>query len=450
MALFRICFGFILVWQVLRYFENGWIESYYVEPTFHFKYYGFGWVQPWPQPWLNVHFVALGVLALGIAVGWFYRFCAVGFFFGFTYIYLLDQARYLNHFYLVCLLSLLLIFLPAQRCWSVDAWRRPGVRWLPVGGLWILRIQIAVVYVFAAVAKMNGDWLRAQPLKIWLARRESHPYLGPFFDHPAAPWLFAYGGLLLDLLVVPLLLWRRTRTYALLCMLLFHLLNANTFGIGIFPWTMIPASLLLLEPDWPLRVKAWLVGRVRRLRSAEGEAQRPYSAPRPTPDERQELLPSRTRQRWVAAAFLAFVTVQVLVPLRHFLYPGPVSWTEEGHRFSWHMMLRSKRARASFRITDPVRDEHWLVDPAADLAEWQVSGMSGRPDMILQYAQFLAERFRARGHERVEVRATVQCSLNGRQGQLLIDPDVDLARVRRDLRPASWILPLTEPLGSEP
>ena len=65
---------------------------------------------------------------------------------GFSYVFLLDQANYLNHWYLICLLSFLLIFVPAHRALSVDAWLRPGLRseQAPAWALWLLRAQMGV------------------------------------------------------------------------------------------------------------------------------------------------------------------------------------------------------------------------------------------------------------------------------------------------------------------
>ena len=98
---FGVLFGALMLWEVGRYFSHNWIELYYIEPKFHFTYYGFSWVRPWPGEWMHVHFLALGVLAVLILVGLCYRIAAALFFLGFTYVFLLDQARYLNHFYLV-------------------------------------------------------------------------------------------------------------------------------------------------------------------------------------------------------------------------------------------------------------------------------------------------------------------------------------------------------------
>src|SRR5260370_25521676 len=83
---FRVGFGVVMAWEVIRYFRNGWIAAVFIEPAFHFKYFGFGWVRPWPGAGMYVHFTALGIAALGIALGLAYRLSAVVFFLGFTYV----------------------------------------------------------------------------------------------------------------------------------------------------------------------------------------------------------------------------------------------------------------------------------------------------------------------------------------------------------------------------
>ncbi|MHC4108371.1 MAG: HTTM domain-containing protein, partial [Planctomycetota bacterium] len=144
LVLFRIMFGAIMLWEVWRYFDHGWIRRYYIEPVFHFKYYGFGWVKAWPGDGMYWHFVAMGLLAAFILSGFLYRLSTALFFLAFTYVYLLDQARYLNHFYLVSLISFLMIFVPAHRALSIDAWLRPGIRRdiTPAWSIWILRAQM--------------------------------------------------------------------------------------------------------------------------------------------------------------------------------------------------------------------------------------------------------------------------------------------------------------------
>jgi vitamin K-dependent gamma-carboxylase len=138
--------------------------------------------------------------------------------------------------------------------------------------------------------------------------------------------------------------------------------------------------------------------------------------------------------------------VQLLVPLRHFLYPGNVSWTQEGHRFAWHMLLRDMRAKGTFYATDPASSQTWRIDPSDYLTPRQERSMVRWPDMVLQFSHWVAEEYRAKGYEQIEVRAEVLASLHGREPKYLIDPTVDLTKQPRTLAPAPWIVPLEEPL----
>ena len=108
LAVFRIGFGSIMLVEMWRYFSMDWIRRYYITPEFHFSYYGFGWVQPWSETGMYLHFAGLALLAFFIAIGFLYRFSCIAFTLGFTWVFLLDQTQYLNHFYLVILLGMLL------------------------------------------------------------------------------------------------------------------------------------------------------------------------------------------------------------------------------------------------------------------------------------------------------------------------------------------------------
>jgi vitamin K-dependent gamma-carboxylase len=413
---FRIAFGAIMLWEVFRYAGYGWIASYYIRPAFHFTYFCFDWIRPLPGDGMYWVFAALGMLAVCIAFGAAYRVSAVLFFLGFTYIFLLDETRYLNHFYLISLISFLIIFFPLHRAFSVDAWLRPRI-WasiIPAWSLWILRTQLGLVYFFAGVAKLNGDWLHGEPMRMWMAERTWFPVIGQYFTEEWCVFLFSYGGLLLDLLAFPLLLWRRTRLPMLAALIAFHLMNAVMFRIGIFPWFMIAATLLFLSPEWFAAIK-------------RGD--------KPAQVDRSPRLIMPVMLTCLGAYF-AF---QVAMPLRHFLYPGDVSWTEEGHRFAWHMKLRDKSGSVQVYVTDPAQSGTWEIDPYDFLTDTQVEMMATQPDMMVQFARYLADLYRADGYE-VEVRFWAVVSLNGRPPRLLVDPAVDLSKEVRTIFASPWIL----------
>ncbi|MEM9163629.1 MAG: HTTM domain-containing protein, partial [Cyanobacteria bacterium P01_F01_bin.4] len=137
-----------------------------------------------------------------------------------------------------------------------------------------------------------------------------------------------------------------------------------------------------------------------------------------------------------------YVTFQCVMPLRHYLYPGNANWTEEGHRFAWHMKLRDKEGTAKFFVRNPTSGEVQQVWPEDYLTARQARKMVTRPDMVIQFSHFLAAELTPPGEPSVEVRAWVMASLNGRPPQMLIDPNQNLAQVSLSFQPADWILPL--------
>lgn len=445
LVFFRILFGGIMLWEVYRYFTYGWIARYYIEPVINFTYYGFSWVKPWPGRGMYIHFVVLGAAAACVMVGFIYRVAAPVFFLAFTYSFLLEHTRYLNHLYLVCLIGFLMCFLPAERAFSVDALLRRKIRsdTVPAWTLWLLRAQVGIPYFYGGIAKLNSDWLRGgEPMRTWLRPLAETPGGGPIFTSGWVVYSFVIGGLLLDLLVVPLLLWRRTRLFAFAAAVVFNLINAVIFDIGIFPWLMTGALLIFFPPD--------LLRRFARAFMSPGEQFVDAAPSQPTVaiTERSSCPSLTASQKVIFGLLAAYLAVQLLFPLRHYLYPGNVSWTEEGHNFAWHMKLRTKTGEAIFTVSHPASGQTWTVKPGDYLKSHQLMKTITKPDLVLQFAHYLAEENRREGFENVEVRARVMVSLNGREPQLLIDPNVDLAKEQVTLLPARWIVPLTTPLGS--
>jgi hypothetical protein len=395
---------------------------------------------------MYIHFLVLGLAAACVMVGFLYRIAAPVLFLAFTYSFLLDQTRYLNHFYLVCLISFVMCFLPAERAFSVDALLRRKIRSdvVPTWTLWLLRAQVGIPYFYGGIAKLNSDWIRGgEPMRIWLSPLARMPRFGHIF---AADWVvysFVIGGLLLDLLLVPLLLWRRTRLFAFAAGVLFNLINAVIFEIGIFPWLMMGALLIYFPPD--------LLRRFARAFMSPGEAfgdaePSQASATPETIAQGSSCLSLSTAQKLIAGLLAAYLAVQLFFPLRHYLYPGDVSWTEEGHNFAWHMKLRTKSGEAVFTVTHPRSGQTWTIKPEDYLESHQVTKVITKPDLVLQFSHYLAEEKRREGYDNVEVRARIMATLNGRQPQLLIDPNVDLAKEQVRLLPTPWIVPLTTPL----
>jgi len=392
----------------------------------------------WPGDGMYIHFAVLGILAFLVCIGFLYRWAIIAFTLGFIYLFLLDQTRYLNHFYFVILLSILLCFVPANRIWSIDAQRRYiGPQGVPTWSIWLLRIQIEIMLLYAGLVKLNADWLTLNPMSAWLAARTDFPLIGHLFHEQWVVAAAAYGVIALHLIGAPLLLVRRTRLFVFLLYAVFHLMTHRFFNIGIFPWVTLFGTLIFFDADWPRQVSA----RVRRILN------RQYRRPQITPGNfKLDTLSAERYRVFILTVAALWIGVQIMFPLRHYLYPGDVAWTGEGHRFAWRMKLHTRTGESQFEVRDSATGNVWRIDSARYLSYMQYWKMSTRPDMILQFAHYLAGRWRVDYRiPTVEVYATVYLSLNYREPALLIDPTRNLAEVRRSLRAADWILPLPDP-----
>jgi hypothetical protein len=397
------------------------VQEHYLTPRVFFPMAELTWLRPLPGRGMYAVWGALVLLGGMISVGLFTRLAAALFCLLFTYAHALDKTHYLNHYYLVSLLTALLAVLPAGNLASLDALRAGKVQaTVPAWALHLLRFQVGCVYFFGGVAKLKGDWLlRAQPLKIWLPAAQDTPLLGPFLRLPAAPWLMSWTGALYDLSIPFLLLWSRSRPFAYLAVVIFHTATGMLFNIGMFPLFMVGASLIFLPPSWP-RLTPWP--------PLPGEQRARDLTPPP--------LPGGPRGGLIAV----YIAVQVLLPLRHWIYPGDVLWTEDGFRFAWNVMLIEKTGSAEFTVVDRATGARAYVRNRDHLTPLQEKAMAAQPDLLLAFAHHLAREHQARGRD-VAVYADAFVSLNGRPPARLVPPDLDLTSVREGWGPRSWILP---------
>ncbi len=418
LAAFRIGFGALMLLSTLRFVAKGWISELYLAPSFHFTYLGFEWVRPWPAFGLAVHFSLMALAAVALMLGAWTRLAAFTFFVTFTLAELFDKATYLNHYYLASLVALYFVILDAGAAFSLDARRRGHERKVPAFAYHALRAQLFIVYFYAGVAKLNPDWLfSAQPLGLWLGRFAELPLVGPLVASPATAYAASFAGVAFDLAIVPLLLFRRSRAAAFGVAVAFHGLVGLLFPIGVFSWLMVLTCTVFFEPGW-LRF-SWRAG--------------------PEPAARLEPRVVRGVERVTLAILLA---AQLVLPARSLFYPGAASWTEEGFRFAWRVMLNEKTGHVELTVVADTPPRRLRALPDDELTPMQYAMMSIQPDMIHEYALYVAERYRARGHTHVSVYADAWAALNGRPSQRLIDPSVDLATEPRSLAPQRFVLRL--------
>jgi hypothetical protein len=408
---------------MVRFYAKGWISDFYLKPQYFFTYYGFEWASPPSSPILlyGLYFVLL-LLSVCIMLGIGFRIAIVAFFFLFTYTELWDKAVYLNHYYLISLLSLLMSFLPMNAVASLDCLLRKKeltVRKSYFAPEFLLKLQVGSVYFFGGIAKIGYDWLiLGQPLKIWLSSNQHLPVVGPLLTSQTIAWLVAWFAMAFDLAAAFLLYFNKTRRFIYPVVLLFHALTALLFPIGMFPWFMCLFTLIFFPGSWhrEIMTKLFASDRFHRM-----------------PIEREA--PSRFSKRFLTG-FLAF---QLLMPFRAWLYPGNPLWHEQGFRFSWRIMLMEKNGSVEFFVRETATGKEFTVNPNQFLSPRQVVQMSFQPDMILQFAHFLKKHYRENGTGETEIRAHAYVSLNGKGSRLLIDPEVDLGSQKEGWSPKAWI-----------
>lgn len=228
-----------------------------------------------------------------------------------------------------------MVLLPAHRKLSLDVRRKPELESdvAPAWTLWIFRIQLLLVYFFAGVAKIQPDWLAARSMSIWMANKTHFFLIGPYLNTPFTIWLVCWGGVVFDFLIGFALLWPRTRMVAFWVAFVFHIFNSAVFHVGVFPYFMIAANVLFFNPE---QIARWFF---RKDVSSVSLSDVPVKLP-------------RWQKQFGLNFFLIYLTWQLLFPLRHFFIPGDLNWTEEGHRFSWRMMLRTKSGSVYFKVKD--------------------------------------------------------------------------------------------------
>lgn len=428
LAVFRVALGLLLFGSIVRFWAKGWIKELYIDPQHHFPFYGFEFVKT-PGEYAYLLFFLCGSCALLVALGLFYRAAITGLFLSFTYIELIDKSTYLNHYYFISMICLLMIMLPAHTCFSVDAWRRRRLsnNCIPRWTLDALKFFVCLVYFCAGLAKLNSDWLlHAQPLRIWLPAHNDLPVIGPLFNHVETAYAFSWLGCLYDLSIPFLLLNGRTRIFGYAAVMLFHALTAILFPIGMFPYIMMATALIF----FPAEAYSQFLSRIR----IRGTGKKDLFVPG---------APYRFSKGWSTALPILmglFLIIQVALPFRYLLYPGELFWTEEGYRFSWRVMLIEKAGHAQFFVHDAT-GARVAVDNSLFLTPLQEKMMSTQPDMMLQYAHILHDHYAAEGLQTPRVYVDSYVTLNGRLGKPLVNSLTDLSKEKESLRSKTWILP---------
>jgi hypothetical protein len=264
------------------------------------------------------------------------------------------------------------------------------------------------------VAKFYPDWLDGSFPKYLMSTR------GRDFDILQQDWVhqaILYFGLFFDLLIVPLLLWKKTRWLAVIASVFFHVFNSVVFQIGIFPYLALSFLLFFFSTEVLHKRFLW---------------KKSYYVA-------AEVLVPKTKKLIVFSGTI-FLLAMLLLPLRHWIIEDDVLWTEEGHRLSWRMMLRSRVGSGTFYIVEKDTGKKTAVQLEDYLSLKQQRSVQSKPDFIWQFAQELEEIYAEEGKE-IEVYADLKVSINGRIRKQFTDPTVDLTQEEwSHFKHHKWIL----------
>ena len=251
---------------------------------------------------------------------------------------------------------------------------------------------------------------------------------GQFLEQRWTAYALSWAGAAFDCSVVALLLWRRTRVWAWVAVVAFHVATWVLFPIGVFPWLMIGVTTIFFAPDWPERDRdeGAAVATVDRIPSATG-------APIPAPPD-----PLATWHLVVAALW---VLVIVAIPLRHHVIPGDARWTNEGYRFSWNVLLTEKGADVRFRVTEPATRHRLGRDRERSVHAHAVAGDGERPRADPAGGPRHRRRVPRRRPPRRGARRCVRVVQRPTGASPRSTPTVDLSREPYRLFGQPWILP---------
>jgi hypothetical protein len=420
LIVFRIIFGLLCFLESVGAIFTGWIKYTLIDPKFTFSFIGLEWLQPLPGNGMYVYYLIMGAFGLLIMIGYKYRFSALMFTLMWSGVYFMQKASYNNHYYLLVLLSAIMIFQPANAYYAIDAKRNPSIKRnsMPQWCSWVFILQMFIVYTYGSIAKIYPDWLDTSVMEIFMRGKQHYFLIGDFLQQKWLHYFLAYGGILFDGLVIPLLLWKPTRKFAFFASIFFHLFNSIVFQVGIFPFLSLGFALFFFEPQ--------------TIRNIFFKKKEFYN--------KAEIIKPKYNKPFLAI-FTLYFFIQIALPLRHHFIEDNVLWTEEGHRMSWRMMLRTKNGNASFKVVDKENDSIIYVNPEDYLSKKQKRLVTSKPDIMWQFAQRLKEEYAQKGIN-VAVYVHANISVNGRPFQTFVNPDIDIAALEWEaFKHSDWILP---------
>lgn len=455
LAVFRILWGMMLCYEMYLFNRNNFekLNHNVYRGKWNIPYEEFWWVVVPSQYHMELVMIVASAGAFSVMTGLFYRVGAVAFFLGFGFEYILESSVYLNHFYLLLLISFLLIFVPANARLSLDSVFFPKKNFRVYIHSWATKIfawVAVVVYLFAAVVKLNEDWLRGEPMRHWALPPQAGKVewlrwvLGQWYT----PYLLSYGGIVVDFLQ-PVLLTHSGVPYVLgwILSVSFHAMNKVMLNIGLFPYMCIFINTLTLSPGW---IRVFDINE-NIEDDEENERQIMKTRHVPSKKKKRDLGPY---EYLVILGCVACVLFNILCPLRHLLYTEPrqVPWNEVTHQFSWRMKLRDKECDGFFTYSYDNKTEQVFNPFEKNHLSWRkYTRVMSNPWRVRFMAKKIADRMQRRDElgRYPSVRSNITCSLNFRYPMPMVYMNLDLASPSVQKMPVTAITPPLPPMSTQ-
>ncbi|MBU2903048.1 HTTM domain-containing protein [Maribacter dokdonensis] len=421
LIIFRIFFGILISLECFGAIATGWVNRNLIAPKFKFPFIDFDFLQPLPGNGMYFYFGIMGLMGICIALGFKYRASMITFTTMWTATYLMQKTAYNNHYYLLILISLIMCFFPAERSRSIDVKLNPKIESNAMYAYikWIVVLQLFIVYTYASIAKIYGDWLDFSTIAVLMHSKRNYWLVGDILQEPWIHTVIGSVGILFDLLIVPALLWKPTRKAAFFLSLFFHLFNSIIFQIGIFPYLSIAFSVFFFEPE--------------TIRKIFFKSKIPLTTSK-------VIIPNYKNSLLIVAA--VYFLTQLLLPVRHYTFEDDVLWTEEGHRMSWRMMLRSRQGKGRYKVVDKNTEEVFIINPKDYVSRSQERKIFAYPDFAWQFAQYLKKEFKEENRDVSVYLENSKISINRKPYEPFIDSKTDLAaETWYRTKHHSWILP---------
>lgn len=421
LLVFRVFFGILIACESYGAILTGWVKNVLINPKINFNFIGFDWLQPLPGYGMYIYFFIMGTLGVCIALGYKYRFSIISFTVLWTVVYLMQKTSYNNHYYLLILISLIMCFFPAHTNYSIDAKQNQSIRSNSMYSYikWIVVAQLFIVYTYASIAKLYSDWFDLGIIKLLMKGKTNYYLIGDLLQQPWLHAIICVFGIAFDLLIIPALLWKPSRKTAFCLAIFFHLFNAIVFQIGIFPFLSLAFCAFFFEAETLRNI--FLKNKTLYL-------------------DNKIVVPSSKNTIIIISG--VYIFIQLLLPIRHHFIKGDVLWTEEGHRMSWRMMLRSRKGRIQFFVVNKADNRSTRVPLNLYLTKKQKRRIGAYPDFIWQFAQHLKKEYAQKGEDVAVYAKKSTVSINGKPFQNFIDPQIDLANESwNHLKTNAWILP---------